>query len=290
MRTLAAFCHAESRDRNSPLPAAREHPLRLSYGGRWRAVPRELGFLLLTFPLAVLSFTVVLTLFTTGLSTVAIFVGVFLIIAALVVARGFGTLEMNRLEWAGRPPIPRPAWAAPTDRPGFWAALLRMLGNGHYWLHLLHAMVVNFAVSIFSWVVTVVWVSVAVGGLTSWIWQRIGSAQPGDFWLYRVVLGAVVPGAMPAVDTVVPPVVGETIFQFLVGALFLALLPFITRGLTLLHDVIARAMLGAWRSEFLHRAARERGETLRSDGRGATHHAATGHRQWWPLARPHGYR
>jgi signal transduction histidine kinase len=41
------------------------------------------------------------------------------------------------------------------------------------------------------------------------------------------------------------------VFQFIVGLIFLATLPFVFRGLTLLHDVVARGVLGAWRSEAL---------------------------------------
>jgi signal transduction histidine kinase len=51
----------------------------------------------------------------------------------------------------------------------------------------------------------------------------------------------------------VQPVVVEGILQFVLGALFLLTLPFITGGLTRLHEAIDRGMLGAWRSEALER-------------------------------------
>ncbi|WP_240606050.1 sensor histidine kinase [Planctomonas deserti] len=233
-------------------PAAAER--RTTYLGLWRSVPRELGFLLLALPLALVSFTVVLTLFSTGLSLLAVFVGVFLVIGALIVARAFGTLEMARLEWAGRPAISRPLWTRAGDAVGFWPALLRVLANGHYWLHLLHAIVVNFLVSLVTWTITFTWLTIGLSGTTYWIWDAfVPDGDRGDFWLYRVVLGWFSPDAVPAVERALEPGVLENLFFLLVGLFFLASLPLVTRGFTLLHDVIGRSMLGAWRSEFLQR-------------------------------------
>jgi signal transduction histidine kinase len=238
----------------TPAPPPATTGQRTTYLGLWRGVPRELGFLLLTLPIAVVSFTVVLSLFSGGLSLLAVFVGVFLLIGALLAARAFGTFEMVRLEWAGRAAIPRPQWTRAGDAAGFWPALVRVLANGHYWLHLLHAMVVNFAVSIITWTITVTWLTVGLGGATYWFWDIfVPDGDRGDFWLYRVVLGWVAPGTVPAVESALDPGALESLFFLIVGLLFLASLPVVTRGLTLLHDVIGRTMLGAWRSEFLQR-------------------------------------
>ena len=67
------------------------------YGRLWKKVPRELGFLLLTYPIALVGFVATLSLFSAGLGTiVTFFIGLILIIAALYVSRGFGTLELIR--------------------------------------------------------------------------------------------------------------------------------------------------------------------------------------------------
>jgi len=227
---------------------------RTTYWRLWRAVPRELGFLLLALPLAVVSFTVVLTLLSGGLSLIAVFVGVFLVIGALITARAFGTLEMTRLEWAGRPPIPRPMWTRTGDATGFWPALLRVLANGHYWLHLLHAVVVNFLLSLVTWTIVISWLSVAVGGITYWFWDLIApNGDRSDFWLYRIELRWIASDAVPTTPGALDPGILVSLFFLLLGLVALAALPLLTRGLTLLHDVIARGMLGAWRSEFLQR-------------------------------------
>ena len=79
------------------------------YTRLWMRTPRELGFLLLAFPIAALGFGITVGLFNSGLGTVfAFFIGVFIIIGGLYASRGFAIVELVRLDWAGRPHITRP--------------------------------------------------------------------------------------------------------------------------------------------------------------------------------------
>ncbi len=48
---------------------------RTTYGALWRRVPRELGFLVLTMPIAIIGLSVLSSLFWTGIGTVVIYVG-----------------------------------------------------------------------------------------------------------------------------------------------------------------------------------------------------------------------
>ena len=226
-------------------------PRRRGYGARWAALPRELGYLLLGFPIAIVAFTVLVTLFSTGVSLIVIAVGVVVVLAALYTARGLGAFELMRLRWAGRPPVREPRWQRGPEGEGAWASFLRPLIDGHYWLYLLHGMVVFPIVSLFSWIVTVVWVSVALGGLTAWIWDRLlvqttsGSVLQ-DSLLFRAF-------ARLAEALGVEPIVLAGVGQFVLGAVLLLTLPFITGGLTRLHEAVDRGMLGGWRSEALER-------------------------------------
>jgi signal transduction histidine kinase len=233
----------------------------------WRSTPRELAFLLLGFPIASVGFGVSIGLFNAGIATIVpIFIGVFILLASLYVARGFATLELIRLEWAGRPPIARTDWQDARARTGFWGWLRSSLGNGHYWLALLHTAVINFAVSLFTWIVTVVWISVGLGGISYWIWSRsIPEAQHQLYISQWVFLGRGMVRPNAGYDT------GEVIFYFAFGLLVLATLPFIARGLTNLHWGVARGVLGAWKSEALGRQVRDL-----SDARGAAS-SAEGH-------------
>ncbi|WP_251039000.1 sensor domain-containing protein [Agromyces sp. ISL-38] len=229
-------------------------PRRPGYGALWASVPREFAFLILTMPIAVLSIVVLATTFFTGLGLIFVVFGIFIVVASLFIARGFGTLELVRLRWAGRPEVRRPAWDHADRNQGFWRTMFAPFIDGHYWLYLLHGMVINPIVSVITWSITVAWTSVALAGTTGWIWQRyIPDGEGRNFWLHDRVLDFLVPGNTFDID----PQVGESVFEVILGVLFLIMLPFVFRGLTVLHDLIARGVLGAWRSEALEREVRQ---------------------------------
>jgi signal transduction histidine kinase len=229
--------------------AATTRSRRDNYGRLWLRVPQELGFLLLNLPFAILSLTLLSVVFFTGLGMLAIVVGLFIAVAALYIARGLGVVEIVRLRWAGRPAITQPRWEKPGERLGFWRATLGPFADGHYWLYLLHGMIVIPIVGIISWTITVIWLAVGLGGITKWIWQLGWIDSDDELQLHRVIAD----WAFPGNDWDIDPTLGEFLVYLVIGLLFLATLPLVTRGLTLLHEVIARGMLSAWRSEALSR-------------------------------------
>ncbi len=231
-----------------PASAAPASAAGAGYGALWRGVPRELGFLLPTLPIVVASLAVLQSLFWTGLGTLVIYIGFFFVAAALYTARGFGTLELVRLRWAGRPPIPRPAWRR-SGRRGFWGGLFGPFVDGHYWLYLLHGWLIAPVLGIVTWSLAVVWLSTALGGLTAWFWLGFIPEGTGrTFFLSRVVVDGVF-----GIHSTFDPAAGDRIFYLIAGVLFAVTLPFVTRGLTLLHQGVAVGLLGAWRSEALRR-------------------------------------
>lgn len=222
-------------------------PRRHGYGALWASVPREFGFLILTMPIAIIGLSVLASVFFTGLGLIFIVFGIFIVVAALFIARGFGMLELVRLRWAGRAAITPPRWDHADMNRGFWRTMFAPFVDGHYWLYLLHGMIINPIISIVTWSITVAWTSVALAGTTGWIWQRFIPDGDRGLWLHDVILDWAFPGNAFQID----PIVGERVFEFIVGLIFLVLLPFVFRGLTLLHDVVARGVLGSWRSEAL---------------------------------------
>jgi len=230
----------------------------------WRGVPRELGFLILTLPIATIGFSLGIALISGGAGTiVTFFIGVFLFVGALYVARGFGTLELVRLEWAGRPIVHRPQWGT---EPGFWGWLRSIFSNGHYWLYLLHTIVVNYVVSIITWTLTIVWLSVGLGGISQWFWDRFiprGERYPGylsqwlgeEFWYLP-----------PDTDYRL----ADNILFAVLGLAMIAALPYLTRGLVVLHHAIARGMLSAFPSDALklqlRAASASRGAAASAEG------------------------
>jgi len=219
---------------------------RTTYGRLWRGVPRELGFLLPTLPIVIASLSILSSVFFTGTGLIFIVVGIFIVVAALFVARGFGMFELVRLRGAGFPAITAPTWDRVAPRGGWFAKLVAPVIDGHYWLYLLHGMVVNPIVGIITWSLTIAWTSTALGGLTYWFWQAFLPIGDRDWTLFQV-LSLYFTGGTAQVDSRI----GDSILYLIVGVIFAATLPFITRGLTWVHYGVARGMLSAFLSEAL---------------------------------------
>ena len=218
------------------------------YGALWARLPRELGFLLPTLPVVTVAFVVLVTLFSAGLSLLILFVGLFILVGALYAARGFGVVELTRLRWAGQDAITPPRWTPRGTPSTAMRTVLGPLVSGHYWLYLLHGMVVNFIVGIVSWSLTIVWLSGSIGGLTYWTWSWSLPVSDGNVGLFGLLTDVYGAGDGSAVSSV-----ADNVFNAAVGLAFLLTLPLLTRMLVLLHQGIAQTMLGAWASEALER-------------------------------------
>lgn len=229
----------------SPAPA-KQRPL---YWQLWSGVPKELLYLLIAFPIGVAVFGVSIGLFSAAAGTIAtFFLGVIFLVAALYVARGAGMLELALLGWVGRPRIPRPDWNDRTAKTGFFGWLRALFGNGHYWLYLVWSMIVNFIVTTISFTVAITWFATALGGVTGWFWMWAVPNGDRDFfvssWFFHRVLGW--NGGFDAA-------VADTALWFVVGLIFAATLPFVTRGLTWMHWGVARGLLGSFRTDALEK-------------------------------------
>lgn len=210
------------------------------YARLWRTLPRELGYLALGYPIALIGFSVSVSVLSAAAGTlVTFFIGVFLLIGALYISRGFGLVELVRLGWAGRPRIERPEWQDARARQGFWGWLRSVMGNGHYWLYLVHTLIVSPVVSLISWLITLIWISTALAGLSFELWWR--AIPNGNIGMFDVNLTG------SERDWVIIPL------SIALGLAMIAVLPFITRSLVLMHWGIARLLLGPFRSDALER-------------------------------------
>ena len=141
------------------------------YGEWWKRTPGSALYLLIVFALAITSLVVLITLLSTGGGLIVLVIGLPLLALALLVARGFGVADRYLLRLTGLPEIAEPTWNR--DKPGtdgFWMTLTRPLRNGHYWVYLVHGMIVSPIISIVTFTLTTVWLSVSLGGLTYWFW------------------------------------------------------------------------------------------------------------------------
>ena len=213
----------------------------------WRRVPADLGFLLLGLPIAVAGFSVVVTLFAAAAGTlITFFIAIPFVLATLYLSRGFGNVELARLEWAGEPRIERPEWRDPEARSGLWERVRSLVSNGRYWLYFLHAVPINLIVTLVTWILTFVWVTVGMTGLTHWVWSPF-LPQVDDGWSFG---GSVL--WLFGMDSTGVEVI-DVLAYLVCGVIMIATLPFVTRGLVTVHQGVARALLGASRSDDLRR-------------------------------------
>ncbi len=224
----------------TPPPAVRR---RSFYADAWRHLPRDLGYLALTaLLLATVYFalpTAVYSLFDSLLwSASGLFAAVALLVA-LFAARGLGAVERVRIGWAEPRPI-RPVDWTPRWQQNRAMRILSAVANPHYWLHLLHAVVVYPLVS----VVTLGAGALLIAGLLVQI--DSGIAILGFGWRFEQVLTD--HGYDAGRTFALAGVLGVTAM-----ILSVALLPLWARGAVLAHYWTDHALLGGFKSDVLER-------------------------------------
>ncbi len=151
---------------------------------------RDAAYNLLGLPLAVVAFSLGVTLFAAGVGTlVTFFIGVAVLAAALLTARGFADIERVRLQALYGHPVPRPRYRTAEPGAGWIRRMVAPLRQGQGWLDLLWT-VLNLPIAIIAFVLTVTWWAVALGGLTFWFWGRFLPADDGTDIVLEHVFGA----------------------------------------------------------------------------------------------------
>jgi signal transduction histidine kinase len=207
-------------------------------------IAKETAHLLLDLPIGIATFTVLVTMLSTGFSMLVLVVGVPILIATGIVVRIVANLERARarvlldagdlrsVRWPGEgEPFLRRLWTCTKD-PTVWK-------EAFYELALLPWGIATFTITVVIW-------SVAIGGT---LFATYAWALPGSQPWYEVL--------------------GYTV----AGLVMLAAAPWLIHGLALLARALLRALLGAGTRELTARV-----EQL-SDSRARTVDAATAERQ-----------
>ena len=209
---------------------------RSAWAARYRQLGRDAAFLLLSWPLSLLAFCLVLPLTVAGTGTVIIGVGLLLLVLALSIAGGFANLArlgVARLDERE----PRPGgYLSPVPEASARRRLLRRLRDPQRWVDLLWV-IVYFPVSLITWILTVVWLALAVGGFLAPIADVITESILGD---QRQGLSDLL--------GLYPPLLWEIGIHLSAGVVFSLTAPFVLRGLASMQSGLIRAML-SWRSE-----------------------------------------
>ncbi len=190
--------------------AARAHRLAPGY-----------GYLLAGLPLGIVAFVVAVAGFSVGIGTLVVWIGVPVLVATLVAARGLAAAERALVAAATGRELPPHHYREP-DR------FLGRLTDPQPWRDLLHA-VVAFPLRVAAFSIALVWGVGGLGALLSvtWMWAlpRGDSTQ-----LFELITG-------------VDSLAAEVVLQTLLGAGMLLTLPLVVRGLVAVLAGLARLLL-----------------------------------------------
>lgn len=215
----------------------------------WRDLPREALSIVVAVPLAFAGAFASGIALALALGLVGVLIGLVFVPLALYTARGFAVVARGVDVLAGRPRIPEPQWRRPPASVA--PATFSLYGpviDGHYWLALLHTLVVAPLVATVSGALLVVWAWAGLGTLVSVLDGRGGSSAAAQTIADVVTAWLGVPE---------PPRVLVTLAAAAMIVLFVSTLPFATRGLTLARYLVDRLLLGPWGSEALQREVDE---------------------------------
>ena len=228
---------------------------RSAWAARYRQLGRDAAFLLLSGPLSLLAFYLLVPLTALGVVTTIIWVGLLLLIIDLSIAGGFANfarLAVARVD--GREPVPG-GYLEPEPGASARRRLFRRLRDPQRWMDLLWA-VIYFPVSLITWIISVVWLALAVAGLLAPIADiildlvldpAIGEQRQGLAYLLGLQ----------------PELLWDIGFNLTCGIVFSLTAPAVLRGLAAMQTGLTRAML-SWRSEISRlqtsRAAVQRAE------------------------------
>ena len=213
---------------------------RSAWAARYRQLGRDAAFLLLSGPLSLLAFYLLVPLTALGVVTTIIWVGLLVLIIDLSIAGGFANiarLAVARVD--GREPVPG-GYLEPEPGASLHRRLFRRLRDPQRWMDLLWA-VIYFPVSLITWIISVVWLALAVAGLLAPIADiildlvldpAIGEQRQGLAYLLGLQ----------------PELLWDIGFNLTCGIVFSLTAPFVLRGLAAMQTGFIRGML-SWRSE-----------------------------------------
>lgn len=231
--TTQTFLHDR---RPTGVPTPDEHHLdrrvaRLS----WRSVGSDLAYLTSGFFLTLFSFVLLLTLFTIGVSTAVLWIGLPVLGFALLTATWFARENRELLRRWGDP-VPEPGYRRPSGR---W--MVSMLADAQAWRELLHGMLIALPLRITTFVVPVSWLAAGLGGVTWFVW---GVFLPRDD--YNGVAWLLVHGA--GLDLGSNRYLAEAITMFVTGLILLLTAPLVARLCARADATVARVLIGGQRS------------------------------------------
>ncbi len=197
--------------------------------GFLRQLGVDTGYTLLGFPLAVVSFSVIVTGLSAGLSTLVIVVGVPILTGTLFIARAFADIERLRIPAVLRRPRTRPIYRAAQPGAGVWKRIVTPLTQVQFWLDLAHG-ILSFPIAVATFCVVVSWWAAAIGGTLTIAWDWSIPRGPDNQSLAQLIgLG--------------DSTFARIALQTAIGVVCLITLPIVVRGCALISGAFSRFLL-----------------------------------------------
>ncbi|AIY02325.1 histidine kinase [Arthrobacter sp. PAMC 25486] len=196
----------------------------------WHQIGADLAYILPGFFVSLASFTALVTLFSLGVSTLVIWVGLPVLVACLATARWFASVNRAALRrWAGE--IPPVHYREPHKNTV--GGMFKNLADPQLWKDFTHGFLVAFPLRTFTFCFSISWLAAIVGGLTKWFWRIY---LPEDGTELASILGIDSRLNMSAGDA-------ETLLEVVIAVVFLLALPFVTHLLATADAATTRALL-----------------------------------------------
>jgi signal transduction histidine kinase len=195
----------------------------------FRRLAGDTLYIMVGFPLSLISLVLCVTGFALGVGTLIIWIGLPILVGVLLLARGFAVLERARLAPVLGRRLPHAGYKrAPADA-GMMRRLLTPITDGQSWLDLLHG-ILRLIPSTIGLAFAVAWWAGALGGLTAPLWDWSIPRGPDDQDLPELL------GLGDAYST-------RVLFNLALGFFFAGTLYPVMRGLALLQAYFARGLL-----------------------------------------------
>jgi signal transduction histidine kinase len=194
-----------------------------------RRLGQDTLYILVGFPLGLITVVLCMVGFFLGLGTIVIWIGLPILAGTIMMARGFATVERARLAPVLGRRLPHPPYKRPAENAGIARRILKPMSDGQSWLDLLHGMF-RFIPSTIAFAFAFAWWAGAIGGLTFPLWDWSIPRGPDNQDLPELL------GLGDANST-------RIVFHMALGFFFAGTLIPVIRGLALMEAVFARGLL-----------------------------------------------
>ncbi|WP_430781185.1 sensor histidine kinase [Actinoplanes sp. G11-F43] len=197
-------------------------------GGRLRQLGIDTQYVLLGFPLALITLVVGLTGFSLGVGLAVLWVGLPLLVGTLMFARGFAVTERARIGPVLGQRVPHPPYKKVRGQ-GAFRRTLAPLTDTQSWLDLLHG-ILRLVPSVLGFCFVLVWWAGALAGLFYPLYDWALPHPPDNYGLHELL------GFQDTMGV-------RILFNLSFGIFFAGTLYWVARGAALMEAYFAKALL-----------------------------------------------